>query len=355
MEDRKFNIYNMYTRKIDYSLSIDDLIRIKNYQTGDDEIFRFIGVIDEDSEIPLDENVIYLRSSNNKYYKKKATSLDKLKELLPKEQIMEKIPEPSDYSNNDDLIDTTIRDNDNTLSITMKLYMREIKMTKNQFKNLFKDKPSEVSNTFRKIEDGSLSWNRFVDLCERLGLNHKLRLETHEYNENYNKDLFYINKKDTKSYTYEIFTDAGFNIQNNSSSYAYLISKKLTGDEKPGRLILQGSGEVESNSNSYSELLAVIKALKELNKNIQICSNDKIVLYTDAQYIVNSMQKYIEIWQSRNWRKSHGGEVAHKEQFIQILNILQNIPTKVEWVWIRRKSLPQNIKVDKMCDEILEN
>lgn len=77
---------------------------------------------------------------------------------------------------NSRLIDTTIRDEDNELMVITKELLSQNRVTIDQFKSLF-DNVSDMNNMRRAIEcggQGNFSWNRFVQMTEKLGYNHRL-------------------------------------------------------------------------------------------------------------------------------------------------------------------------------------
>ena len=353
-DGRIYKIYNPYNHELKYSVRVGDYIVSKN-ENNVDEYYLFIGGVDDDDDIPLEKSVAYLRYSDNKFYKKKAISLDLLNKLLSDDSKFKKVMTPEDVSNSE-LIKCTINDGDNSLSVIIKRYFQEIGITKSEFKNLFLDKPSEVSNTFRKIEDGSLSWNRFVDLCSRLKISFNLNLETDNY-ESFSKEnnIYYISKKEVKPYVYEVYTDGGYSPETGLSSYAYIINKVV--DENKVRLF--SNSALIDNKNVRSdevELIAIIKSLEKFN-DIQITSDDRIIIYTDYLNVVNAFNKnYINEWIKRDWKKiSNNSPVQNKDLYIEILNILDKLPIKVEWEWVEsHKNNPINTEVDKMCKSILK-
>ncbi len=77
---------------------------------------------------------------------------------------------------NSRLIDTTIRDEDNELMVITKELLSQNGVTIDQFKSLF-DNVSDMNNMRRAIEcggQGNFSWNRFIQMTEKLGYSHKL-------------------------------------------------------------------------------------------------------------------------------------------------------------------------------------
>ena len=347
LKDLKFRIYDEENRELIGEYVIGDLIRV------DGDYYEFIGIINDDEEVPLDKNIIYLRESDNKYYKKKAISLDILEKLMSSNLKINKILSPNDPTSSD-RIDCIITDKDNALAVLIKKYFKEMEITKSEFKALFKDKPSEVSNTMKKIEDGSLSWNRFIDILQRLGVNFTLYLQTDQYElQRKENNTFYIGKRNIKSYYYSIYTDGGYNHQTNEASYAFTIYRKCE-DEDTDSLVSTESGLLTDVKTGDGEIAAVIKALEHLVNRFQIAANDKVRFISDSQYIVTAMLKYVNIWKEKGWKRlNSGAEIVHKDYFIKILDLLAKIPVKVEWEWVKSHSgHERNNEVDLMCRRI---
>lgn len=79
-------------------------------------------------------------------------------------------------SDDERLIDTEIKDTDNELMVCIKSVIKELGITRGDFKALY-DNISDMNNSLRCIEKGeNLSWSRYIDLCRRLGVSYVLRM-----------------------------------------------------------------------------------------------------------------------------------------------------------------------------------
>jgi hypothetical protein len=71
-------------------------------------------------------------------------------------------------------IDTTVKDEDNTLMVLVKQALKYRGITRGEFRKLF-DNTSDMNNMLRCIECGDkLSWPRFTDMIFRLNLKYDL-------------------------------------------------------------------------------------------------------------------------------------------------------------------------------------
>ena len=77
-------------------------------------------------------------------------------------------------------------------------------------------------------------------------------------------------------------------------------------------------------TNETMELLAIIQAIKIIEKKIMNGTNIKIIyIYTDSMYIINCMTKWYTSWVNSNWKKKNGEDVKNKD-LIQTLYNLKN-------------------------------
>jgi len=92
-------------------------------------------------------------------------------------------------------------------------------------------------------------------------------------------------------------------------------------------------------TNNRMELLAVIKALEALNKK-----NIALTIYTDSQYVVNSVEKK---WLD-NWiRTDFKGGKKNKDLWLQYHKLAKNFSIKFKWV----KGHADN-PFNNRCDEL---
>ena len=81
----------------------------------------------------------------------------------------------------------------------------------------------------------------------------------------------------------------------------YSISEKLEGKQ----------------TNQRAELYAILKSLKIININ----DYTSIIIYTDSQYSINCITKWIKNWIKNNWKDKHNKPVKNKDLIEPIYNI----------------------------------
>ncbi|MDR2590160.1 MAG: ribonuclease HI [Oscillospiraceae bacterium] len=101
------------------------------------------------------------------------------------------------------------------------------------------------------------------------------------------------------------------------------------------------SGGEKSTTNNRMELASVIMALKALKEPCEVS------LYTDSQYVSNSINKgWLESWQKKDWKKK-GGEVKNLDLWIKLVPLLE--AHKVTFNWVKGHS--DNV-YNNRCDEL---
>jgi len=96
-------------------------------------------------------------------------------------------------------------------------------------------------------------------------------------------------------------------------------------------------------TNNRMEMQAAIAALKFLES----CGQNKpITLYTDSEYLINCVTKWIKGWKRKGWKKSDGKPVLNQD----LLQILDNLNSQqIKWQHVRGHA--GNIGNER-CDEI---
>ena len=116
-----------------------------------------------------------------------------------------------------------------------------------------------------------------------------------------------------------------------------------------GATLIQGSdykelygGEAQTTNNRM-ELTAAIQALQALKHPAAV------ILYTDSQYVVQAMTKWLANWKARGWRKADGKPVEN----VDLWKALENAASRhdVQWHWVRGHSGdPGNERADALAN-----
>ena len=82
-------------------------------------------------------------------------------------------------------------------------------------------------------------------------------------------------------------------------------------------------------TNNRMEMQAAIAALQFLQSSGQ---KEPITLYSDSEYLINSVTKWVKGWKNRGWKKKDGKPVLNQD-LLQQLDELNN--RQVTWQYVR--------------------
>jgi ribonuclease HI len=83
-------------------------------------------------------------------------------------------------------------------------------------------------------------------------------------------------------------------------------------------------------TNNRMEMQAAIAGLKYLQSSAQ---NEPVTLYTDSEYLINCVTKWVKSWKRKGWKKSDGQPVLNQD-LLEILDELNN-NAKIKWQHVR--------------------
>ena len=97
-------------------------------------------------------------------------------------------------------------------------------------------------------------------------------------------------------------------------------------------------GSEKNTTNNQMELLAPIKALKEIPKG------SKVEIFTDSKYVKSGITEWIHNWKKNGWKTANKQEVKNKELWTE-LDLLSN-QFEINWNWVKGHS------TDKLNNEV---
>ena len=107
--------------------------------------------------------------------------------------------------------------------------------------------------------------------------------------------------------------------------------------------VYEMGGRETPSTNNRMELLAAIQALKVLKASGQ---NQLVTLYTDSQYVIDGITKWIKGWKKKGWKTAQGKAVLNQDLW-ETLDQL-NSP-RVNWQYVRGHSGNEG---NERCDAI---
>ena len=132
----------------------------------------------------------------------------------------------------------------------------------------------------------------------------------------------------------KIYTDGSCLSNPGNGGWAAIINingeiKKISGNEK-------------NTTNNRMELMAPIKALKNINLK------DPIEIFTDSKYVKNGITEWINTWVLNNWKTSKKEDVKNKDLWLELHKLNQSL--NVKWNWVKAHAGdPLNEEVDMLA------
>ena len=112
-------------------------------------------------------------------------------------------------------------------------------------------------------------------------------------------------------------------------------------EQKGSNYFKEFSEGFRKTTNNRMELLAVVEALKKIKKD-----NQKIIIYTDSKYVVNSVEKkWVFAWQKNNFKKKKNIDL-----WLEFLKEYKKHSVKLKWIK-GHNDHPQNERCDNLAVE----
>ena len=138
----------------------------------------------------------------------------------------------------------------------------------------------------------------------------------------------------------KIYTDGSCLSNPGDGGWAAIIS--INGEIK------EISGSEKNTTNNRMELLAPIRALKEMKQS------DQIEIYTDSQYVKLGITEWINTWLVNNWKTSKKEDVKNKELWIELYEITKSFD--INWIWVKAHAgNALNEEVDSLAKKAAES
>lgn len=115
---------------------------------------------------------------------------------------------------------------------------------------------------------------------------------------------------------------------------------------RPNGLVKELGDYAEGTTNNRMELAATIFSLKSV-------ADDEagVDLYTDSVYVIRGITQWIWGWRKRQWKTAEGEDVANKDSWEALAEIVSQRTGKraIKWHWVRgHTGVPGNVRVDEI-------
>ena len=107
----------------------------------------------------------------------------------------------------------------------------------------------------------------------------------------------------------------------------------------------------EKQTNNVGEIQAIVRAIRVA---FEMKSIRKLQINTDSEFTINSVTKWMSGWKKKGWRKADGKEVANKEDFMILDEVLQKAKdiekVEIKWQHVRgHAGVEGNEEADKLA------
>ncbi|MBK3332068.1 ribonuclease HI [Persephonella atlantica] len=100
-------------------------------------------------------------------------------------------------------------------------------------------------------------------------------------------------------------------------------------------------GGKRNTTNNEMEITAVLEGLRALKEPCEV------EIYSDSKYVVDAIKEWIHSWAKNGWKTSSRKEVAHRDIWEEIYNLMKK--HKIHPIWVKGHS---GHKENELCDRI---
>ena len=134
------------------------------------------------------------------------------------------------------------------------------------------------------------------------------------------------------TYDFTIYTD-GSSLRNDEGIWEGGI----------GFVVLDAAGTIVSEYSAgcipcpigKAEAMAAVDSLVFLSRDIGLDGSQKVVVYSDSQYIVNGYTSWMERWAKNSWKNGYTGELRPNYELFEVLyDFKHNHPATIEFKWV---------------------
>lgn len=131
-----------------------------------------------------------------------------------------------------------------------------------------------------------------------------------------------------------VFVDGSCKYNPGPGGYAFII--------REGNQTVSASAGESHTTNNRMEMTAVLRALERIHLP------SRIHIFTDSQYLINGMTRWVHTWLKNNWMSANKEPVKNKDLWLKLLQLSK--PHSVAWHWVKGHSgHPENEQCDRMA------
>lgn len=137
-----------------------------------------------------------------------------------------------------------------------------------------------------------------------------------------------------------IYTDGGCHGNPGPGAWAFI----LLGSD--GNAVSR-AGVEQSTTNNKMELLAVIKAIEEIDPHL--AAEVDIIIHTDSQYVQKGITQWIDNWEKNGWLTASKKPVKNKELWQELKRAAER--HTIRWLWVQGHA---GDKMNELCDTLVQ-
>lgn len=104
------------------------------------------------------------------------------------------------------------------------------------------------------------------------------------------------------------------------------------------------TGGFQLTTNNRMEIMGVLVALETLTEKC------KAIIYSDSQYVVNSLTKgWAKRWRLKSWKKKGNKKVPNADLWDKLLQLCENHETDIRWVKGHQNDV-NNLRCDQLAE-----
>lgn len=144
--------------------------------------------------------------------------------------------------------------------------------------------------------------------------------------------------------TYFVYSDGACRGNPGIGAYGYMVQNSQ------GEVISEGAEFDSQTTNNQMELLGAIEGVKDL---VSKMDDTIIYLYSDSRYLVDGVNKWIDGWKKRGWRKADNKEPSNLALWQEVDYLNTNYQIHFNWVK-GHAGHPQNERCDQLANECID-
>lgn len=99
-------------------------------------------------------------------------------------------------------------------------------------------------------------------------------------------------------------------------------------------------------TNNAGEIQAAIRAIQDAQK----CEIKRLNIFTDSQFLINSVCKWMSSWKRKDWKLATGKKVVNERDFKHLDQLIESGDMAIKWSYIPAHSgHPGNEAADKLA------